>query len=102
MADDWLEVLNTCIQDLDPNGDFNDPSNISTDPLFTSLANDNYLLVSTGCSGDDCQSDAIDAGDNADVECEGVDGVDLFLEERCIELENHGEITDMGCLESQE
>ncbi len=102
VADDWLDVFNTCIQVIETEEWEEEETNTTGNPLFTSLVNDNYVLVTSGCSGQDCDSSCIDEGDNGDIECEGVDGVDLVLNDRCIELEGHGEINDMGCLESQE
>ncbi|RJP33681.1 MAG: hypothetical protein C4547_11960 [Phycisphaerales bacterium] len=98
-ADADLIVLNTCIQELDPNGPFADPSNIDTDPLFSSLANDNYVLLSTGCDIPPCASDAIDAGNNDKIAC---NQGDIVLNDRCVDLEGGGEVNDMGCYETQE
>lgn len=92
-----LTVTNTCIENLDtwPGND-----NISTNPQFTDLNGDNYVLLSTGCGDEICDSDAIDASDNT-VNCNGGDFRGPTYS-RCVELEGHGVVADMGCYETAE
>ena len=59
-----------------------------------------YSLLDTDCDPGPCESEAIDAGDNADINC---GGGDLYeTNNRCVDVEGNGAINDMGCLEIQE
>jgi|GEM_PF-5840264 len=91
-----LTVTNCCIEHHESwPGNYN----VDTNPLFVDMSADNYVLLSTGCSIPPCDSDAIDESDNNVVDC---NGGDLRALNRCVELEGHGAIADMGCYETQE
>ena len=93
-----MEVFNTCIEDLDPNGEWNDESNTDEDPLFDSPAVDDYHLDPVNCGFDSCDSKSIDRGEDDETDCLGVD---LEGNDRCVDLDNLPDEVDMGALETQ-
>ncbi|MCG3131149.1 MAG: hypothetical protein FLDDKLPJ_01925 [Phycisphaerae bacterium] len=90
------DVTHCCIRDLATwTGEL--LNNNSDNPEFYGINSLDLRMQGTGCNGQDCDSDSIDAGNNDAIS----EPYDFGKRTRKVNREGFGTIVDFGCLETQ-